>query len=213
MAAMVGATSALVILFSSDTFQISPKVRLSLSILATVTIGFFSEFRNEGKFHFKNLVHFFGPGTWIHNGLNHILPSLGDFLYRIEYSHWNDFLMGPAIASVLFSVVFLKIYGTSGNQSPISLDATAVVPSSDLHDALRFARILMNLGVFWFFIQAWAEKAGYITNPYSSDEVDLPFEFAGTMLGFWMARVLTRPSTSTLKNSARLSSSTFCRRE
>jgi hypothetical protein len=51
----------------------------------------------------------------------------------------------------------------------------------------------MNVGLFWFFIQAWAEKAGYLHNPHSNDEIDLPFEFAGTMLGFWMARVLTRP--------------------
>ena len=51
----------------------------------------------------------------------------------------------------------------------------------------------MNVGLFWFFIQAWAEKAGYLRNPHSNDEIDLPFEFAGTMLGFWMARVLTRP--------------------
>src|SRR5207237_2151168 len=43
------------------------------------------------------------------------------------------------------------------------------------------------------FIQAWAEKAGYLRNPHSNDEIDLPFEFAGTMLGFWMARVLTKP--------------------
>jgi len=193
MVAMAGATSALVILFSPETFQISAKIHLSLSILATLTIGFFSEFRNEGKFHFKNLVHFFGPGTWIHDGLNHIVPSAGDFLYRMEYSHWNDFLMGPAIVSVLFSVAFLKIYGSSRNQTPISLGAPDPVPSSDLHHALRFARILMNVGLFWFFAQAWAEKAGYMTNPYSSDELDLPFEFVGTMLGFWMARALTKP--------------------
>ena len=51
----------------------------------------------------------------------------------------------------------------------------------------------MNVGLFLFFIQAWAEKAGYINNLHSSDEIDLPFEFAGTMLGFWMARVLTKP--------------------
>jgi hypothetical protein len=51
----------------------------------------------------------------------------------------------------------------------------------------------MNVGLFWFFIDAWAEKAGYLSNPYSNDEVDLPLEFAGTMAGFWMARALTRP--------------------
>jgi hypothetical protein len=38
-----------------------------------------------------------------------------------------------------------------------------------------------------------AGKAGYLHNPHSNDEIDLPFEFAGTMLGFWMARVLTKP--------------------
>ena len=110
MLAMAGAAAALGILFSSSTFPIPPKIRLSLSLLATATIGFFAEFRNDGKFHFKNMLHFFGPGTWIHDGLNKIISSLGDFLYRIEYSHWNDFLMGPAIVSVLFSLVFVKIY-------------------------------------------------------------------------------------------------------
>jgi len=153
----------------------------------------FSEFRNDGKFFFKTLVHFFGPETWIHHGLNHIASSLGDFLYRIEYSHWNDFLMGPAIVSVLFSLVFVKIYGAFRGQGPISLSAATPDASADLEAALRFARILMNVGLFWFFIQAWAEKAGYIRNPHSSDEIDLPFEFAGTILGFWMARVLTKP--------------------
>jgi hypothetical protein len=192
MAAMAAAISALAILFSSKTFRLRPKIRLSLSILATITIGFFAEFRNDGKFHFKNLVHFFGPGTWIHHGLNQIVPSLGDFLYRVEYSHWNDFLMGPAIVSVLFSVVFLRICGSSANEHPISLRASTPKPAPDLDDNLRFARIFMNIGLFWFFIQAWAEKAGYMANPHSSDELDLPFEFAGTMLGFWMARVLTQ---------------------
>lgn len=40
---------------------------------------------------------------------------------------------------------------------------------------------------------AWGEKAGYFANPHSRDAIDLPFEFAGIVLGFWMARVLTRP--------------------
>src|SRR5882672_8847273 len=73
MLAIVGAAAALVILFSSTTFPISPKIRLWLSLLATATIGFFSEFRNEGKFYFNNLVHCFGPGTWIHDELNQIV--------------------------------------------------------------------------------------------------------------------------------------------
>lgn len=193
MLAMAGATVGLGILFSSNTFPIPPKTRLSLSLLATATIGFFSEFRNEGKFHFKGMHHFFGPGTWIHDGLNKIVSSLGDFLYRLEYSHWNDFLMGPAIASVLFSLVFVKIYGAFRNQGPISLSSPTSNESTDLDHALRFVRILMIVGLFWFFIQAWAEKAGYLYNPHSNDEIDLPFEFAGTMLGFWMARVLTKP--------------------
>ena len=51
----------------------------------------------------------------------------------------------------------------------------------------------MNVGLFWFFCQAWAEKAGYLNNPHSNDEHDLPFEFGGTMLAFWMALVLTEP--------------------
>ncbi len=193
MLAVAGAAAALGILFSSNVFPIPPKIRLSLSLLATATIGFFAEFRNDGKFHFKNLVHFFGPGTWIHDGLNKTLPSLGDFLYRVEYSHLNDFLMGPAIVSVLFALVFVKIYGAFRNQGPISLSAPTSDVSPDLDHALRFVRILMNVGLFWFFIQAWAEKAGYLHNPHSNDELDLPFEFAGTMLGFWMARVLTKP--------------------
>lgn len=193
MLAMAGAAAALVILFSSSTFPIPPKSRLSLSLLATATIGFFSEFRNEGKFHFKRLVHFFGPGTWIHDGLNHLGSSLGDFLFRVEYSHWNDFLMGPAIVSILFALVFVKIYGAFRNQGSLSLNTLPSDASTDLDDTLRFARILMNVGLFWFFIQAWAEKAGYLSNPHSTDEIDLPFEFAGTMLGFWMARVLTKP--------------------
>jgi len=193
MLAMVGAAMALGVLFSSRTFPISRKIRLSLSLLATATIGFFAEFRNEGKFHFNRLVHFFGPGTWIHDGLNHVVSPSGDFLYRIEYSHWNDFLMGPAIVSVLFSVVFVKIYAAFRNQGSISLSGSLTAVSTDLDDALRFARTLMNVGLFWFFIQAWAEKAGYLRNPHSNDEIDLPFEFAGTMLGFWMARTLTKP--------------------
>lgn len=193
MLAAIGAAVALGILFSSRTFPISPRVRLSLSILGAITIAFFSEFRNEGKFYFKRLVHFFGPGTWAHDGLNRIWPSLGDFLYRFEHSHWNDFLMGPAVVSVLFSLVFVKIYKASGNHSQPSLKRQFLDSSSELDDVLRFARILMNIGLFWFFTQAWAEKAGYLRNPYSNDEIDLPFEFAGTMLGFWMARVLTKP--------------------
>jgi hypothetical protein len=193
MLAMAGATAALGMLFSSKTFPLPPKTRLALSLLATATIGFFAEFRNDGKFHFKGLHHFFRPGTWSHDGLNNIAPALGDFLYRFEYSHWNDFLMGPAIVSVLFALVFVKIYGAFRNQGSISLRVPAADASPDLDPALRFVRILINVGLFWFFIPAWAEKAGYLHNPHSADEIDLPFEFAGTMLGFWMARVLTRP--------------------
>lgn len=191
--AMTGATAALGILFASKTFPIQPKNRLWLSMLATATISLYSEFRNEGKFHFKNLHHFFAPGTWIHDWLNRPAFSIGDFLYRIEYSHWNDFLMGPAIVSVLFSLVFFSIYSAFRNQGTISLTTPAMDESTDLDHRLRFARILMNVGLFWFFIQAWAEKAGYLMNPHSSDEVDLPFEFAGTVVGFWMARILTGP--------------------
>lgn len=193
MLAMMGAAAALVILFASNIFSIPLKTRLWLSLLATATISFFAEFRNEGKFLFKNLIHFFGPGTWIHDGLNQVISSLGDFLYRLEYSHWNDFLMGPAIISVLFFFVFFKIYGAFQRRDPMSLTASIADVAPDLSHSLRFARILMNVGLFWFFIQAWAEKAGYLSNRHSNDEIDLPFEFAGTMLGFWMARVLTKP--------------------
>jgi hypothetical protein len=110
MLAMAGAAAAFLILFSPNTFPIPPKIRFSISLLATATIVFFSEFGHEGKFYFKSLVHFFGPGTWIHDGLNDMVSSLGTSLYRIEYSHWNDFLMGPAIVSVLFFVVSAKVY-------------------------------------------------------------------------------------------------------
>ena len=193
MLAMAGAALALGILFSSKTFPVPPKMRLLLSLLATVTIGFFSEFRNEGKFYFKGLHHFFGPGTWIHDSLNQLVPSLGDFLYRMEYSHWNDFLLGPATVSVLFPLAVVGIYRAFSNQDSISLGAPTLRQSTDPDQALRFARILMNVGLFWFFWQSWAEKAGYLTNPHSSDEIDLPFEFGGAVLGFWMARVLTKP--------------------
>lgn len=118
MIAVLAAAAALAILFSSKTFPISPKIRLVLSLLSTAAIGFFAEFRNEGKFYFKTRVHVFGPGTWIHDGLNHVGSSAGDAIYRIEYSHWNDFLMGPAIVSVLFVLVFAKIYNASQNQGP-----------------------------------------------------------------------------------------------
>jgi hypothetical protein len=192
MLAMAGAAVALGVLFS-QTFSLPPKTRFWLSLLATVTIGFFAEFRNEGKFYFKSLHNFFGLGTWIHEGLNQIVPSLGDFLYRIEYSHWNDFLMGPAIVSVLFPLAIVRVYKALWDQGPVHLSSPTSDVSTDLDQALRFARILMNVGLFWFFCQAWAEKAGYLSNPHSNDEIDLPFEFAGTMLGFWMARVLTKP--------------------
>lgn len=193
MLAMGGAAAALGILFLSNTFPVPRRIRLSLSLLATTTIGFFAEFRNDGKFYFKNLHHFFGPATWIHDALSPIASSLGDLLYRIEYSHWNDFLAGPAIVSVLFPLVFVKIYSASRNQGLISLSTPTSDVSTNLDHALRFARIFMNVGLFWFFCQAWAEKAGYLRNPHSNDEIDLPFEFAGTMLGFWTARVLTKP--------------------
>lgn len=193
MSAMLGAAVAMVILFSPKSFPLSPKIRLWLSILAVATIGIFSEFRNEGKFYFNTRVHFFAPGTWAHEGLHRVAPSLISFLYRMEYSHWNDFLMGPAIMSVLFSLAFAQIYKSWRNQVPLSLGASTAYNATDLDAVLRFARILMNVGLFWFFMQAWGEKAGYLHNPYSIDEIDLPFEFAGTMLGFWMARVLTRP--------------------
>jgi len=192
--AIAGAAAALVILFTANIFLLQPRTRLWLSLLATATIGLFSEFRNEGKFYFKNHHHVFAPGTWIHDGLNHLVSSLGDFLYRIEYSHWNDFLLGPAIVSALFALVFFSIYSTFRNQdSMISLNKPASEESSALDQKLRFARILMNVGLFWFFMVAWLQKAGYFHNPYSKDAIDLPFEFAGMMMGFWMVRILTKP--------------------
>ena len=194
--ALAGATAAFAILFSSNRFPIPPRTRLWLSLLSTATIGFFAEFRNEGKFYLKNLVHLFGPGTSFYRALNRTIPAFGVFLYRIEYSHWNDFLMGPAIVSVLFSFVFVKLYGAFRNQGASNLSLLTTDESTELDQALRFARTFINVGLFWFFIQAWGEKAGYWRNPHSSDEIDLPFEFAGTVLGFWMARILTRPFDS-----------------
>jgi len=191
--AIAGVAAALVLLFLPKVFPVQPKIRLSLSLLVTVTIALFSEFRNEGKFYFKNMHHFFAPGTWIHDGLNNLFHSLGDFLYKIEYSHWNDFLMGPAIVSVLYSIAFFRIYNDLRDQGTLSLKTQVLEESTNLDNTLRFARILMNIGLFWFFIQAWAEKAGFLRNIHSRDEIDLPFEFAGTIAGFWMARVLTRP--------------------
>ena len=193
MLSMLGAAMALGILFSSQTFPIPPRTRLWLSFLTTITIAFFSEFRNEGKFFFKNLGHFFGPGTWSRVGLNHIVTSSGDFLYRLEFSHWNDFLLGPAIVSLLFSLIFVKIHAAYQNKKAHLTGVSVSDTTTDLDHSLRFARIVMNVGLFWFFIQAWAEKAGYLNNPFSDDAIDLPVEFAGTILGFWMARVLTRP--------------------
>src|SRR5580692_1725877 len=187
------ATLAFGILFAAKAFPVSKTSRLRLSLLATATIAFFAEFRNEGKFCFKNLHHFFRPGSWIHDGLNRLVPSLGDFLYRLEYSHFNDFLLGPAIVSVLFPLGVIRIYKALSEQGSMNRLAPRFDESSGLEQALRFARILMNVGLFWFFWQAWAEKAGYLSNPHSSDEIDLPFEFGGVMLGFWMARVLTKP--------------------
>jgi uncharacterized protein YacL len=101
--------------------------------------------------------------------------------------------MGPAIISVLFGVLFAKIYGAFRNHGPATLRTSAADASADLEPVLRFARTVMNVGLFWFFIQGWAEKAGYLNNSHSRDEIDLPFEFGGTLLGFWMARVLTKP--------------------
>jgi hypothetical protein len=193
MLAVTGAAVAFGVLFSSKTFPVLPKVRLALSLLASVTVAFFAEFRNEGKFWLRGLHHFFSPGAWIHDALNRVVPSLGDFLYRIEYSHWNDFLLGPAIVSVLFPLAVVRIYKGLREQGSVYLSVTGVDESAGVEQALRFARILMNVGLFWFFWQAWAEKAGYLSNPHSGDEIDLPFEFGGTILGFWMARVLTKP--------------------
>jgi hypothetical protein len=101
--------------------------------------------------------------------------------------------MGPAIVSFFYALVFIKIYNAFKDQGTHSLSTSASGVSTDLGHAQRFARILMNVGLFWFFSKAWAEKAGYLSNHHSNDEIDLPVEFAGVMLGFWMARVLTRP--------------------
>lgn len=77
--------------------------------MATVTIGFFAEFRNDGKFHLKQNVHFFGAKTWGRYAANDIYSGLGDFFGELEKNHFNDFIMGPAIVSVLFALVFWRI--------------------------------------------------------------------------------------------------------
>ncbi len=191
--AVAGATAAFAILFSSHRFPMQPKLRLWLSLLAAIAIALFSEFRNEGKFYFKGLHHFLVPGEWLHDGLNQVAPALGDFLYRVEFSHWNDFLIGPAIVSVIWVVVFGSIYRALDGPAVIGFGTRAADHATDLDNKLQSARIIMNVGLLWFFIQAWGEKAGYFANRHSRDPIDLPFEFAGTALGFWMARVLTRP--------------------
>lgn len=191
--ALVAASFALIVLFAQKLFPLSPKTRLALSLLTSIVIGFYAEFRNEGKFFLKGLHHFFGPTTWVHALLHRLSPSLGEFLYRMEYSHWNDFLMGPAIVCVLFPIAAGRLYRAPGDSHPVSLTSPGPVLSTGAEQALRFARILMYVGLFWFFFMSWAEKAGYLANPHSSDELDLPFEFGGTLLGFWMARVFTRP--------------------
>ena len=192
--AVACAVLAFGILFSPSRYPIPPKLRLVLSLLAAGTIALFSEFRNEGKFYFANLHHFLAPGEWIHRGLSSLSLPLADFLYRIEYSHWNDFLIGPAIVSVIYSVVFLSIYSAyERRDEAITLKIRDPEDSTGLDVKLRSARIVMYVGLSWFFLQAWGEKAGYFANPHSRDAIDLPFEFAGIVLGFWMARVLTRP--------------------
>lgn len=204
--AVACATVAFAILLSSNRFPIEPKHRLFLSLLATSTIALFAEFRNESKFYFGNLHHFLLPGEWIHDGLAHVAPSLGDFLYRVEYSHWNDFLIGPTIVSVIYVIVFGSIYRAVDGPDTIGLNTRASDKSADLDHKLQCARIIMYVGLLWFFIQAWGEKAGYIANRHSRDAIDLPFEFAGTTVGFWMARVLTRPFD---QRSERFSSTLF----
>lgn len=191
---VVCAVLAFGILFSSSRFPIPPKLRLALSLIATGTIALFSEFRNEGKFYFANSHHFLAPGEWIHRGLSALAPPLADFLYRLEFSHWNDFLIGPAIVSVIYSVVFFSIYNAYERRNEaMTLRVEAPEDSTGLEVKLRSARIVMYVGLLWFFLQAWGEKAGYLANSHSKDAIDLPFEFAGIVVGFWMARVLTKP--------------------
>jgi len=190
MLGMIFATAAFAILFAPSRFPLPPKTRLHLSLLATVTIGFFAEFRNDGKFHLMEHVHFFGRETWIYQALNQQVTWLGEYLYILEYSFFNDFLMGPAIVSVLYPLVFLRIYGAVTNPT-LSIGMSSTKSSSDLEQALRFARIIMNVGLFWLFSSGWAEKADYIRNPHSRDQHDFSPEFGGTMLAFWMVRTLT----------------------
>jgi hypothetical protein len=192
--AVIGSIAAFAILFAAERFPLPAKRRLALSLLATVTIALFAEFRNEGKFHLSTHHHFLAPGEWAHDGLSRLSPALANFLYRLEFSHWNDFLIGPAIVSVIYPVVFLSLWSTWQRQRDTAhLGLRSENEPTGLDDKLQAARIVMYVGLFWFFLQAWGEKAGYLSNPHSNDAIDLPFEFAGTALGFWMARVLTRP--------------------
>ena len=101
MLAMAGAAVALGILFSSKTFPLPPKMRLLLSLFATATIGFFAEFRNEGKFYFKNLITF-----WAWNVDSRRTKSSRPFARRFSIPDrilaLERFPLGPAIVSVLF---------------------------------------------------------------------------------------------------------------
>jgi hypothetical protein len=88
--------------------------------------------QERGQVLLQNLGHFFGTGTWIHEGMNRVVASSGDFLYRMEFSHWNDFLLGPAIVSVLFSPTFIKIYSAHRNQNSFHVGTTTPDAATDL---------------------------------------------------------------------------------
>jgi hypothetical protein len=74
----------------------------------------------------------------------------------------------------------------------VSLTGT-LTNGAELEQALRFARIIMYVALFWFFSQALSEEAGLFRNPHLPDVIDMVAEIFGTALGFWMARFLTRP--------------------
>ena len=82
MLAISGATAAFIILFLPRVFSLSAKTRVFLSLLATVAIALFSEFRNEGKFYFKRLVHFF----WIWNVGSRRIESHSSFVRGFSLS-------------------------------------------------------------------------------------------------------------------------------
>jgi hypothetical protein len=166
--------------------------RFKLSVLAAFAVAFFAEFRNDGKFYFKGLHHFLAPGTWLRGSCDYLHAGFGGWLYRLERSHWNDFLLGPAIVCAIYALLFWRLRAAALDSFTVT-DTKLPIATSDesVRQAHRQIRIVMNVALWWGFVQAWGEKAGYWPNAFSDDQWDFPFEFAGVAVGFWMARIFT----------------------